>query len=143
MALKFAEDALRVAKSAFGLTGVDAATTQLEDAVARQSIDISRIADRGQAFGLGDGLFSCIITQIHTAGGSLLEGLDVYSPASVFGPLPLVTPKDRDWWFLGAGVTIGSTSQTSIDEVQFIRDPVQTAGSSDGTLGNEHQMHAR
>lgn len=142
MPLKFAEEALRVIKRTFALTGKDAPITELEDGLARQSLDINRLAMAGFAFGPGDGLFSSIIRHSHAAGGNITETIDPYSSGTVIAPLPLVISQPLTWWYLGSMLDF-VTTQTSVDEVQVMRLADTVEGWSDGTIAAQPSVLAR
>ena len=104
MTKRIDSDALTILTKALGLTGAGAPITELNDGVVDQALDVVPIVRRSRTLGVSQGLYTAIISNIHTAGDTRTEQLDPYRPgtALVIAPFPAVIPPQFDLWLLTA-----------------------------------------
>ena len=95
-------DALGVLTKALGLTGAGSPVTELADGIVDQALDIVPIVRRSRTLAGSEGLFTAIISNIHTAANTLTTLIDPFRPGSalVRAPFPDIVPPEFDLWLL-------------------------------------------
>jgi len=98
--------ALALLDRAFGLAGVGAQVTFLEDADVSQVVDVTAPARRALSPFTVDGLFTSIFQNIHSSASESLSSADPYDPVNTHGTYPSPISTDFDLWLLGLSVLV-------------------------------------
>ena len=89
-----------------GLTGKGAGETELLDGTVEQVIDIGATARRGGTLAGTQGIFRCVMRNIHAAAGDVFSSWQPYAAADpgIIAPFPSPLPDTFDFWLLGASI---------------------------------------
>ena len=118
---KIDSDALGILTKALGLTGAGSPVTELTDGVVDQALDVVPIVRRSRTLAVSEGIYTAIMSNIHTAADTRTEQLDPYRPgaALVIAPFPAVIPPQFDLWLLSCTLRRQSGTGTVVATLAF------------------------
>jgi len=94
-------DALGFFTKALGLGGSGSPQTELNDGIVDQSLDVVPLIRRGRTLAQSDGLFTAIISNIHTDAETITTSINPFAPGALaIPPFPGVIPPLFDLWLL-------------------------------------------
>lgn len=96
--------ALQLVNKALGLAGGGAQTTELEDGLVQQVLEVSHLIGRGRA-PITDAIKWCVLETVHGAADDQVAAVDPYFTNSTPGSSPnwpVPVPAGFDVWFFGA-----------------------------------------
>lgn len=106
MGKEFDGAALALLDRAFGLAGIGAQKTFLEDGDVQQVLDVTAPARRALTPFTTDGLFTSIFENVHAVSSESLSSADPYNPVNTHGTYPAPISADFDLWLLGLSVSV-------------------------------------
>lgn len=91
---------------ALGIAGSGDSQTELLDGTVDQVLDVGQIARRGGTLAGTEGIFRCILRNVHAGAGDIFSSWQPYLPGEtgLIAPYPTPVPDDLDVWLLGASV---------------------------------------
>lgn len=98
-------DALGVITRSLGLSGVGAQETEFLDGELVQTLDVSRLIRRGRTLAASTGIYTAVMSNVHTDAETLASTLDLYVPAAAAiagSTYPNPVPRQFEVWVLGA-----------------------------------------
>ena len=110
---KLTSQTLEALSKALGISGPMSPVTELADAVVDQVLDVGPIVRRSRTQGQTDGLYTCMMRNVHAAADSRTSSLLPFNPGTnALAPYPTPMPRGFDVWLLSAFVTQLSGSGT-------------------------------
>jgi len=124
-------DALGLINKSLGVTGRGAPVTELLDGEVNQTLDIAPIVRRSRTQAATDGLYRCVLRNVHGAANTITSSETPYNIAvGRIAPYPNPMPPQFDIWLLWASLLQVSGSGT-LSAVLSLAVPTQGWGIDD------------
>jgi len=106
MARQITSESLEPLNKALGLGAGGSQSTELQDGIVDQVLEVGPIARRGRTIAGTTGVFRVVLRNEHVGAGILSTSFQPYQPltAGVFAPYPDPVPDTFDFYILGASV---------------------------------------